>query len=212
MPNRLCACENAHYPMKTFSQINSIHRRHHYFLWGSYAFSKQYAPLVQCYLLNSPWSPGSLLISCASTHNWLLPSNCTPDGPSFINTSRPKQNGQHFAENIFRWIFFNWNYGILTKLSETQTKWLAFCRKHVQIIFLNENYDILIKLSWAFVLLCLIENKSLLFQLMDCYQVWNQTITWFKPRICFVPNRGQSITWTNDDPVHWHIWYMYHQA
>ena len=34
-----------------------------------------------------------------------------------INTSRPKQNGRHFADDIFKWIFLNANVWIPIKIS-----------------------------------------------------------------------------------------------
>ena len=32
-----------------------------------------------------------------------------------INSSAPEQNGRHFADDIFRWIFMNENFCILIK-------------------------------------------------------------------------------------------------
>ena len=34
-----------------------------------------------------------------------------------INTLKPRQNGQHFADNIFKRMFFNGNFWILLKIS-----------------------------------------------------------------------------------------------
>ena len=35
----------------------------------------------------------------------------------FLNTLRPRQNGRHFADDIFKWIFFNENVWISLKIS-----------------------------------------------------------------------------------------------
>ena len=37
--------------------------------------------------------------------------------PSLINTLRPRQNGRHFADDVFRCIFLNENIWILLKIS-----------------------------------------------------------------------------------------------
>ena len=37
----------------------------------------------------------------------------------FVNTLRPRQNGRHFPDNIFKWIFFNENLLISIKISLT---------------------------------------------------------------------------------------------
>ena len=34
-----------------------------------------------------------------------------------LNTLRPRQNGHHFPDDIFKWIFLNENVGILIKIS-----------------------------------------------------------------------------------------------
>ena len=38
-------------------------------------------------------------------------------GASFINTLRPRQDGRHFSDNIFKCIFLNENVLILIKIS-----------------------------------------------------------------------------------------------
>ena len=62
--------------------------------------------------------------------NWQEPTNyyarhqetvgCNnPSNPSKIhlNTLRPRQNGRHFTDDIFKYIFLNENVSILTKVS-----------------------------------------------------------------------------------------------
>ena len=56
-------------------------------------------------------------------------------------------------------------------------------------IFVNEKFCILIQISLKFVLKGEIDNKSALVQVFG-----------------LAPNRWQAITWTNVDPVHWHIY------
>ena len=40
-----------------------------------------------------------------------------PDVTQRINTSRPRRNGQHFADDIFKYIFFNENAWISIRIS-----------------------------------------------------------------------------------------------
>ena len=66
---------------------------------------------------------------CQTTSHYLSQcgiSSVTPYGitrPQGINTLRPRRNEQHFADDIFKHIFFNENVGILIKIS------LKFVRK-----------------------------------------------------------------------------------
>ena len=46
----------------------------------------------------------------------LLTSNTHYQGDT-INTLRPRQNGRHFADDIFKWIFLNENVWIASKIS-----------------------------------------------------------------------------------------------
>ena len=41
------------------------------------------------------------------------------NSPPVINTLRPRQNGRHFPEDIFKWIFFNKNVWISINISLT---------------------------------------------------------------------------------------------
>ena len=97
-----------------------------------------------------------------------------------INTLRPKRNGQHFADNIFKCIFFNENAWIFIKIS------LKFIPKGpinnipaliqplsksdsddiFKYIFFNENVWILIKISLKFIPKGPINNIPTLIQTM----------------------------------------------
>ena len=47
----------------------------------------------------------------------LVPDKHTKIENDYINTLRPRQNGRHFADDIFKWIFLNENVWILIKFS-----------------------------------------------------------------------------------------------
>ena len=60
-----------------------------------------------------PWAMGCSYLPwelISPTYDVLVPRN-------YINTLRPKRNGQHFADNIFKRIFLNENAWISTKIS-----------------------------------------------------------------------------------------------
>ena len=50
---------------------------------------------------------------------WFLQMACSQRGiaPSVVNTLRPRQNGRHFADDIFKCIFLNENVSIAIKIS-----------------------------------------------------------------------------------------------
>ena len=50
-----------------------------------------------------------------------MPYNMTHYSSLFfiLNTLRPRQNGRHFPDDIFKWIFFNENVLISIKISLT---------------------------------------------------------------------------------------------
>ena len=46
-----------------------------------------------------------------ASHHWCLASNIV-----LVNTLRPRQNGRHFADDIFMCVFYNENFCILIKI------------------------------------------------------------------------------------------------
>ena len=48
---------------------------------------------------------------------WLLSKGILKYAVVTLNTLRPRQNGRHFTDDIFKCIFLNWNIWILIKIS-----------------------------------------------------------------------------------------------
>ena len=44
-------------------------------------------------------------------------AHADPEWPEWFNTLRPRQNGRHFADDIFKWIFLNENVWTSIKIS-----------------------------------------------------------------------------------------------
>ena len=78
---------------------------------------------------------------------------------SHFNALMPRHNGQLVAGNIFKCNLVNeTNYGIIhwhiyasRGLSDAETKWPSFCRRHFECILLNEKHSSLIQTSLNFV-------------------------------------------------------------
>ena len=79
------------------------------------------------------WSTELWQSGTRQSHCWCWVCITTAIIPNVVvNTLRLRQNGHHFAENIFKWIFLNENVWILMKIS------LKFVPRGVQlIIFLH---------------------------------------------------------------------------
>ena len=136
-----------------------------------------------------------------------VPGECVDILP--YNTLRPRQNGRHFPDDIFKCIFVNENVWTLIKIS------LKVVPKGpinkipalVQIMALRRPGDkplsepMMVRLlthiwvtrpQWVkcqFVTKRPIDNESVLVQVMAC----------------LAPNRWQAIIWSNVVPVHWRI-------
>ena len=95
--------------------------------------SHKWYPIIQIIWGGVTWKSVSVLISDYNTVinvKVVLLGPCTCDGsmchpfihclreyPSQLNTLRPRQNGRHFADDIFKCIFFNENFWIPIKIS-----------------------------------------------------------------------------------------------
>ena len=79
----------------------------------------------------------------------------------FVNSSSHEQNGRHFAENFFKYIFVNEKFCILINIS------LTFVPNDIfKYIFANEKFCILINISLNFVPKCQVNNIPGLVQIM----------------------------------------------
>ena len=65
---------------------------------------------------NRTYSSG-LLHWCRITHLVIKYDDCRQINRRWINTLRPRQNGRHFADDIFKWIFLNDNVWIAINIS-----------------------------------------------------------------------------------------------
>ena len=106
-----------------------------------------------------------------------------------LNTLRPRQNGCHFADDIFKWIFLNENVWILIKISlkfvpqgpintlRPRQNGRRFADDTFKCIFLNENVWIPIKISLKFVLKGRINNIPALVQIMAWRRPGDKTLS-----------------------------------
>ena len=66
--------------------------------------------------MNYPELTGAILLFCClSGKLWYLQHSCV--GDTIVNTLRPRQDGRHFADDIFKCIFLNENVWIPIKIS-----------------------------------------------------------------------------------------------
>ena len=129
-----------------------------------------------------------LSIISAPENTGLLPTN-TPVSvsirfilPALFNILRPRQNGCHFADGIFKCILFTEKIWILIIFSQ---KFLPIC---FQICFLHWkclNFD------WNVIYICSWESN------------WQEVS--IGSRSDLAPNRQQAISWTDHDPFKPHI-------
>ena len=56
-------------------------------------------------------------INATIPYPWMIEYMHRPSNPMGLNTLRPRQNGRHFPDDIFRWIFLNENVWISIKIS-----------------------------------------------------------------------------------------------
>ena len=95
--------------------------------------------LAWIYLLMCTWNEFHCVSAASTTGENNQNIDCTVAAPHVVwcfNTLRPRQNGHHFADDVFKYIF------------------------------LNENAWILLQISLKFALKCLINNISSLVQIM----------------------------------------------
>ena len=76
--------------------------------YGCYRWWFNYGQVMACCLT----APSHYLIQCRLR---AAPYGATR--PQQVNTLRPRQNGRHFADDIFKWIFLNENVRISIKIS-----------------------------------------------------------------------------------------------
>ena len=125
-----CLTAQSHYLRQCWLVISKIQW---HFTWGqfhnrylSHQSPKSSWKSFSKILLKFPrgqWVKGYILTLChkaTSSHN-IACLQCvffSSSGVNFINSSPPGQNGRHFADDIFKWIFVNENFCILNRLSQ----------------------------------------------------------------------------------------------
>ena len=79
---------------------------------------------IQQFLHIDSMNPSDALCVSGLGHHWFrlwFFFTCTASShhlqQSLLNTLRPRQNGRHFPDDIFKWIFLNENASILIKIS-----------------------------------------------------------------------------------------------
>ena len=84
----------------------------------------------------------------------------------WVNTLRPRQNGRHLQDDIFKWIFINENVWIGVNTLRPRQNGHHFTDDNFKRIFLNENVRILIEISLKFFPKGWINNIPSLVQIM----------------------------------------------
>ena len=176
--------------------------------WGSLEINICYVWYYMCCILDNTWKTACFEIGCS----WI----------ELLNILRPRQNGRHFADDIFKYIFLNENVWIPIKIS------LKFVPKGrinnipalVQIMAWRRPGDkplsepMMVSLHTH---ICVTRPQLIKIKYVKLIDWWLNTTLWYPQCIycgdiasCIKPSRYYSIVTTS--PVYWYCMPVKHVA